>query len=469
MADELHLQIFRKGVASWNQWRKENPEIVPDLSGADLTVDVKTDTPKARGDVLWRYRGPLVRSQLIRLMSRVLHLSHVDHPPWTTRIRRLVPYLLLKRRCERLEKRYEAVESSIPDERPCYLRGINLSGANVSHAHLSRAFLCEADISGADCTKANFIGADLRKSNLSNGSFNEARFDLADLSECDFTGSNFFRGQFNFASLKGVKFCKVSGNEANFDEADFGIENSAPINILERNMFTYRPVQANLREAGLAQATFRNAYLERADLRGAHLYGACFRTANLTNANMERSVLSNADLRGADLTEANLQGVGVFRVQYDRTTICNGIRLTNCFGSVRFERFAKDQSFLDELRHAGLAERILFYVWLIFADCGRSPWSWLVWCILIVGSFGFLYELGSTDPSPYLPALKSGDRTPFTPYYFSIVTFTTLGFGDVVPDNLSGELWVSAEVVLGYLMLGALISIVSALVTRRAS
>ena len=51
------------------------------------------------------------------------------------------------------------------------------------------------------------------------------------------------------------------------------------------------------------------------------------------------------------------------------------------------------------------------------------------------------------------------ETTGFTPYYFSIVTFTTLGFGDVIPLNLAGEVWLAIEVVLGYVMLGGLISI----------
>ena len=41
------------------------------------------------------------------------------------------------------------------------------------------------------------------------------------------------------------------------------------------------------------------------------------------------------------------------------------------------------------------------------------------------------------------------------------VTFTTLGFGDVTPLNRAGEIWVTAEVILGYLMLGLLISIMA--------
>ena len=47
----------------------------------------------------------------------------------------------------------------------------------------------------------------------------------------------------------------------------------------------------------------------------------------------------------------------------------------------------------------------------------------------------------------------------YTPFYFSIVTFTTLGFGDVTPLNLAAQLWISLEVIIGYIMLGGLITI----------
>ncbi len=36
MANEEHLAILKQGVEAWNEWRKNNPEIVPDLSRADL-------------------------------------------------------------------------------------------------------------------------------------------------------------------------------------------------------------------------------------------------------------------------------------------------------------------------------------------------------------------------------------------------------------------------------------------------
>ena len=36
MANEEHLRIIKQGVEAWNRWRKENLEIMPDLSKANL-------------------------------------------------------------------------------------------------------------------------------------------------------------------------------------------------------------------------------------------------------------------------------------------------------------------------------------------------------------------------------------------------------------------------------------------------
>jgi hypothetical protein len=36
MANQEHVARLKQGVKVWNQWRDENPDIVPDLRGADL-------------------------------------------------------------------------------------------------------------------------------------------------------------------------------------------------------------------------------------------------------------------------------------------------------------------------------------------------------------------------------------------------------------------------------------------------
>ena len=53
-------------------------------------------------------------------------------------------------------------------------------------------------------------------------------------------------------------------------------------------------------------------------------------------------------------------------------------------------------------------------------------------------------------------------------FYFSIVTFTTLGFGDVITANRAARVMVTLEVILGYVMLGGLISIFATKLARRS-
>jgi hypothetical protein len=48
-----------------------------------------------------------------------------------------------------------------------------------------------------------------------------------------------------------------------------------------------------------------------------------------------------------------------------------------------------------------------------------------------------------------------------------VVTFTTLGFGDIIPVTTKASWWVMAEVVTGYVMLGGLISILANKLARR--
>ena len=36
MANEEHIALLRQGVDAWNAWRRENPDVTPDLRKADL-------------------------------------------------------------------------------------------------------------------------------------------------------------------------------------------------------------------------------------------------------------------------------------------------------------------------------------------------------------------------------------------------------------------------------------------------
>lgn len=36
MANKEHLKILKQGVEVWNKWREDHPDVIPDLTGANL-------------------------------------------------------------------------------------------------------------------------------------------------------------------------------------------------------------------------------------------------------------------------------------------------------------------------------------------------------------------------------------------------------------------------------------------------
>ena len=132
-----------------------------------------------------------------------------------------------------------------------------------------------------------------------------------------------------------------------------------------------------------------------------------------------------------------------------------------------FKRYVADQQFIRAFK-----ERHPFWalVWRWSSDYGRSLGLWALWSLLIALTFSFVYMPAPTwfpewiqESMPQFHQVTvteaNEDLTFWKSFYFSIVTFTTLGFGDVVADNTSARILVTLEVIFGYIMLGGLISI----------
>jgi hypothetical protein len=142
-----------------------------------------------------------------------------------------------------------------------------------------------------------------------------------------------------------------------------------------------------------------------------------------------------------------------------------GVRgLDSCYGNALFKRAAEDQDFLDTLEAhlRGTRGMALFRAWSVI-DYGRSLLRVAILSFGLAGLYGAIYRI-----FPQILNYKDSAKTWFTPYYFSIVTYTTLGFGDVTPKTLIGELVVSSEVILGYTTLGLLLSVLAQNIARRS-
>ncbi len=154
MADPELLAKLRQGVAIWNYWRAENPNLHPDLRGADLSgADLrKADLSGAYLSEAYLGGADLRGAHLVEADLRGAQLSGVQLSGADL----------------------SGADLSDARLRRTDLRGVHLRGADLRGADLSEAYLSEADIRGADLSGVHLRGADLSGADLSDANLTES-------------------------------------------------------------------------------------------------------------------------------------------------------------------------------------------------------------------------------------------------------------------------------------------------------
>ncbi|MFK5925955.1 MAG: pentapeptide repeat-containing protein [Desulfuromusa sp.] len=296
------------------------------------------------------------------------------------------------------------------------LRGADFNGADLR----------DLDLSGRDLSGTQFFNADLRGTNLQDANLEGAEFSTANLEGAILDGAH----------------CKQTG---------FGRANLSHASLFRTNLERATLTQANLEHANLSCANLHHCRLREANLIATDLTEADLRYAELSLANIRNANFSNADLRHARLR--------MMRQFKSANWIGVDIRDVNFSGAYLMRREIIDQNFIKEFRSYNWLSKILYYPWLWTCDCGRSMFRWCCCIGSLLLLFTYLYSFVGIDYGLYPTKLSS--------LYFSVVTLTTLGFGDVVPNSIGGQIVVMLEVSTGYIMLGGLLSIFSNKLARR--
>jgi uncharacterized protein YjbI with pentapeptide repeats len=288
------------------------------------------------------------------------------------------------------------------------------------------------DLAGRDLSRIDLRGADLTGANLAGAILYEAKLD-----DADFTG----------AALVGAVLVECDGERVSFAGADLSA--------------------ADLTAARLPHASFNQAVLKGTDLRSAKLSGSRFYQADARKADLTRADLSGSEwvetqvaevsFRDADLSGSRLRGLQGYRTG---DWVGTDLRNTHMAGASALRSFANDQNFLEEFYHRSPAHKVAYGLWWVTSDCGRSFVRWGSWTALIAVVFAWAFTFVNID--------YGDDPTALSPLYFSIVTLTTLGYGDALPTDIPSQLVVIAEVVCGYVMLGGLLAILGNKMARRA-
>jgi uncharacterized protein YjbI with pentapeptide repeats len=333
-------------------------------------------------------------------------------------------------------------------------------GAVLGEEDLTGVVLRGLKLDGMDLGNRIMQAADLRHASLHGCNLAGVDFAAADLSGADLTSAELFNSDFTGAIMSRVDLERAFLIEANLSMAYLN--------------------GANLTGAHLSGATLTSARLNNARLSGADLSDARLNDADLRGANLEYCDLSNADLRGADLTGASLKGATLLSAdfsdanisgdQFDETEPCRDIRINLALGNALFKRYAQDQAYIEEYQ---LNYPVRYALWKYSSNCGCSLSLWVFWCTFIAVGFSlvFHFHLGGSESFVLNelskePGYHPRDWAPML--YYSVVTFTTLGFGDIVPKTQEAAWWIMAEVVMGYFMLGGLITILATKLARRS-
>lgn len=163
MANPEHVEILSKGKYDWNDWRRANPSIAPDLSYLKFSA----------------HEVPNVRE-----FFREYDFSDADLHG---------------------SRLYGVNLFNAPLNRANLSRAV-LAGANLCYANLSHANLREADLSAAWCHNTVFKGSDLTSANLS----------YANITYADFSGATMYDVEFNstilgycmLSDIKGLDSCR---------------------------------------------------------------------------------------------------------------------------------------------------------------------------------------------------------------------------------------------------------------------
>ena len=323
-----------------------------------------------------------------------------------------------------------------------------VEGAWLEAANFTRANLAGAHLEGAYLSRGN-----LQESILSRAHLQEAQLEDALMQGADLRNSELQHAQCYFSQMSEVKLCGAILHGTIFENAKMS--------------------SANLNDSELQRAKLINTNLRGAQLLYVNIDGASFDYSCLSDAQLTISSLDiNTSFKDTNLSNCMVSITSNIDQETAIQVLAQGIVYNAQFADPVFGRKVRDQAWLNKWLHnikllkgkqrcKYRCMRFWEWFWRESSDYGRSMGRWIIWSLFFMVFFSLIYKF-----FPEGLHYDNGDRR-LTPLYFSIVTFTTLGFGDVSPQQWWSELIVALEVVLGYVNLGGLISIFATKVARR--
>lgn len=280
-------------------------------------------------------------------------------------------------------------------------KGADFYGANFSKVHLF-------SVDMADC---NFMEANLSSVRAEGSVFHNTDFVRAELTKSTFAVCDFYDASFQEANMLYVEFYESSFQDCNCSRADFS----------KAKFYGggYNPLVRQELRFNLCGASFYNAKFT------SETY---FHLANVSKETDFRTISFESACYSAGLRQS---------LQY-----CN-----------------RRHNWNDWYANNSVVVRRLVRLFWFASNYGSSPKRVIQSFFSVCFLYAFIYWL-----FPSLTSVES-DLSLMSSVYFSVVIMTTLGFGDIYANsnNWFSQLLLITHVLSGYVLLGALITVLSSL------
>ena len=250
---------------------------------------------------------------------------------------------------------------------------------------------------------------------------------------------------------------------------------------------------ANLEKINLVDAKMEQANLSRANLRNASMYGINLKGTNLFKADFENANLNNADLRNCNLLGANLTNTKLKNVIWGKDyKVINEIEAEKAYdngdietakekykesediyraikismqsqtlgietGEFFIREMVSRRKQFDKFSGARIGSKII----QITTGYGEKLGNIAFTIIGIIIACMFLYGIEGVSYQDKILGFFSDDFSLLSTignlFYFSVVVYSTVGFGEMVPIGPIGKSVMIFEGIIGGLVLAILI------------
>jgi len=339
---------------------------------------------------------------------------------------------------------------------------------------------------------------------MSNIKLNKEHYEL--LLKCieiaDFTEWNEFVGTFtqpkqiirlrgadlSKKKIKGANFSTPNGESSDLFEVNF--EGAVLDGCIFDKAYLFNSI---FKDTKIQGCNFTNSKLQEADFSNSEITMTCLYKANINKANLKNAYLLDCDSQETNFRQSDLTGVKIIGSEFMRLPTSSNICGTNFMGAkfdsntylfqcqISKETDFRTPSYRQIKYSSGLKQTVEYcnrrHNWMEWYETHNIVKSFLVRLFWICSDYGrsttriinvfigssLLFALIYFMFPSLIEGLGNGQL--LRSIYFSVVTMTTLGFGDMHANanNSISQIILIIHVILGYVLLGALITNLSIL------